>query len=389
MWSTSVAPPGGGSTLKDLRHMVPPLQELRTQVFGAADLLTFSLTEWLGQPFSFHEAGTALAYGLKAHNSSTKGLVMCVQAYILKHLLFTSHKSGAVGDVLRLLRTSRRAQMDSLVAALSDILWKAGERQHAVLCLTQEENYVNDNPSYIYDGCTEKVRLMPAGGHDQRIVIFEFARYDELKFTIKKHLYELVSENGNGLLLFLYSLILSRTFPRVTEDLGGETVTFLFTNGAIHPSLATLMLTGRATLFLHNGIIYEGSEDTMAKPKTGIVTRAELGLLAWKREEGCDQIKIGSRMKTPTLPIWISRCNDSYGLLFNPNKDLLRDYHAENRFDLYYYSCNSSQTAATVLTIDTRAHASKDEHQSPSLENLIHTKWQDAEVSWNGTAPYV
>ncbi|XP_069943597.1 inactive ubiquitin carboxyl-terminal hydrolase MINDY-4B-like isoform X2 [Cherax quadricarinatus] len=225
--------------------------ELRTKIFGSADLITFSLNEWLGQPFSFHDAETALAYGLKAPNSSTKGLIICIQAYVLKHLLFSSYKAGAVGDVLRLLRTTRKAQIDSLVGALSDILWKAGERKHAVLCLTQEEIFVSNHPSFMEDGCTEK------------IVTFDFDKYEELKFNIRKYLYELVNENGNGLILFLYSLILSRTFHRLNEDMNGDEQSLIQGNGAMHPSLVTLLIMGRLTHHLHNGIIYEGTEDTM------------------------------------------------------------------------------------------------------------------------------
>lgn len=45
------------------------------------------------------------------------------------------------------------------------------------------------------------------------------------------------------------------------------------------------------------------------------------------------KLGVGSRLKTPMLPVWVTLCNDTYGLLFNPNKELTRDYHAENRFD--------------------------------------------------------
>lgn len=68
-------------------------------VFGAADIHPFSLGEWLEHPFTFYDAGTAQAYGLRVPNSSTKGFVMCVQAFVLKHLLFSSRKLGSVADV--------------------------------------------------------------------------------------------------------------------------------------------------------------------------------------------------------------------------------------------------------------------------------------------------
>ncbi|XP_050726307.1 inactive ubiquitin carboxyl-terminal hydrolase MINDY-4B-like isoform X2 [Eriocheir sinensis] len=350
--------------------------ELRMVVFGAADIQPFSLGEWLQHPFSFYDAGTAQAYGLRVPNCSTKGLLMCVQAYVLKHLLFSSRKLGAVADIPKLLRTTRAAQVEALIGALSDVLWTAGGRQQAVLCLAHGDANTSDDPQYMDDGCTEKV------------VTFNLGSYEEVKFTVKKYLFEMVTDGHHGILLFLYSVILSRTFPSLREDLDGLDQPLIQTNGAIHPCLATLLLTGRATPYLHNGIVYEGSEDTMARAKTGILQRAEVGLLVWKRQDG-DKGTAGSRLKTPSLPIWVTRCNDSYGILFNPNRDLIRDYHAENRFDLYYYSSNSSQSVTTILTIDTRSPSFREEYQLSPLENLIHTKWMDAEVNWNGTAPYV
>ncbi|XP_042221225.1 inactive ubiquitin carboxyl-terminal hydrolase MINDY-4B-like isoform X2 [Homarus americanus] len=350
---------------------------LRRQVFGSADLLGSTENEWLGQSFVFHDGETVEAYSLKMHKTSTKGLAMCVQGFILKHLLFNRRGARVVADPTVLLRATTKAQEEALVGALSDILWRAGERQHAVLCLAQENIYVNDTPSYQSDGCTERIHT------------FEFKKQDELTFNLKKYLFEFLADEGNGLLLFLYSLVLSRGFNKLNEDMGGEEVSLLCTNAIIHPCLATLMLTGRATLFLHNGIIYEGSEDTMAKPKTGIITRAEVGLLVWRRPEEGGQVNVGSRLKTPSFPVWVTRCNDSYGILFNPNKELTRDYHAENRFDLYYYSASTNQKSATIITIDTRNQTVKEEYNSPYLENLIHTKWQGADVNWNGTAPFV
>ena len=40
----------------------------------------------------------------------------------------------------------------------------------------------------------------------------------------------------------------------------------------------------------------------------------------------------GSRLKTPVLPIWVTCINNEWGVLFNPNRDLMKSYSAENRF---------------------------------------------------------
>ena len=46
-------------------------------------------------------------------------------------------------------------------------------------------------------------------------------------------------------------------------------------------------------------------------------------------------INLGSRYKTPILPIWVTLINNNWGVLFNPNRDLMKSYSAENRYTLY------------------------------------------------------
>lgn len=353
---------------------------LRQKVFGAASLVGPVETDWLNQSFCFHPHDSPLGYGLKVAKGITKGFIMCVQGFVLKNLLFGRRRLSVGVEPRNLLKTTVRAQEDALVEALADVLWQAGGRTGAFLCLTQENVYLTTDEDYQCDGCTE------------RLHIFEYSKQDELRFNVKKYLYEFMSTERCGLLCFLYSLIMTRGFKRLEDDLGdvGDVGgTLLQHNGSIQPTLAALILTGRASPFLHNGIIYEGSEDTMAKPKTGVLIRAQVGLLVWQRSDGNRQVAVGSRLKTPSLPIWVTRCNGSYGVLFNPNRELLRDYHAENRFNLYYYSCSSNHPAPTLVTIDARTPTATEEFSAPDLENLIHTKWNDATVTWNGTMPYV
>ena len=46
---------------------------------------------------------------------------------------------------------------------------------------------------------------------------------------------------------------------------------------------------------------------------------------------GDPQSEQGSRLKTPVLPIWVTCINNEWGVLFNPNRDLMKSYSAENR----------------------------------------------------------
>ena len=99
-------------------------------------------------------------------------------------------------------------------------------------------------------------------------------------------------------------------------------------------------------------------------------------------------------MKTPVLPVWLTYCRGSWGVLFNPNKDLMKSYSAENRFHLFYYSSTVPAKALgkgpakdTLLVIDTRGvkvHSEnaefnddlEDDEEDDPLASAIQTKYQ-------------
>ena len=96
------------------------------------------------------------------------------------------------------------------------------------------------------------------------------------------------------------------------------------------------MLTGSPTPYLHNGIMSADDNDAtnfeFGEGKVGITSRNEIGFLYWEQnEEKTQDINLGSRLKTPVLPIWGTCINENWGVLFNPNSDLMKSYSAENR----------------------------------------------------------
>lgn len=139
----------------------------------------------------------------------------------------------------------------------------------------------------------------------------------------------------------------------------------------------------------------------------------------------------GSRLKTPAIPIWVTSCCGHYGVLFNSNRELLRNYHAEKRFELNYYTCAGCYLSMTVDTrgLDETQQKSLQRENSVSgnteansggaslggsggggtggvgggssggqnseqkeivaspLERLIHTKWMDAKITFHGPSP--
>lgn len=58
-------------------------------------------------------------------------------------------------------------------------------------------------------------------------------------------------------------------------------------------------------------------------------------------------------LKTPKTPIWVTKVNQMYGLLFSTNLDLVNDWRIENRFTLSYYTGLVSQPRTAILNIGT------------------------------------
>ncbi|TRY67057.1 hypothetical protein TCAL_02734 [Tigriopus californicus] len=261
----------------------------------------------------------------------------------------------------QLLKPGEKIQQEMLVGGLVELLSKIADGKETVLCLPGPDNCFQPTAHFGIDGITEK----------------------------------LMQENGIGLISVLYSVILTRNFNRLAYDLQDQA-----TNSLIDPigdcttGLLNLIITGRANPYLHNGIMVvedednEESEEFSGEERRGMETRNDIGFLIWDQdEETTNRFHLGSRLKTPTLPIWITRCNGQFGVLFNPNRELMRSYHAENRFQLYYYSdaeMKKGEYKETLLTIDTRnvgnqvvvdpSETEFEEAPPPPLEKAIQTK---------------
>ena len=62
-------------------------------------------------------------------------------------------------------------------------------------------------------------------------------------------------------------------------------------------------------------------------------------------------LQVGTYYKTPKFPIWIVCSESHFSVLFSLNKDLINDWKAEKRFDMYYYDGLARQQEVIKLTI--------------------------------------
>ena len=144
------------------------------------------------------------------------------------------------------------------------------------------------------------------------------------------------------------TLTLARLGRDMQDQRGGRLV---LPEDQISLCLSNLMLTGVATPYCHNGLmevhttadqqfdvsstenIFVGQYFWMqfGEGKLGIVGRNEFGFLYWHGDEARARVELGSRYRTPVLPLWLTCVQDTWGVLFSPNKDQMKSHAAQNR----------------------------------------------------------
>ena len=112
-----------------------------------------------------------------------------------------------------------------------------------------------------------------------------------------------------------------------------------------------------------------------AVAQVGITGRSPLGLLIWMgSDEKTAAFNIGSRLKTPVYPIWICVASDNTGVLFSVDRELMRDYRAENKFELNYYTSSHHQLSPIVLSVSTKCGHLDETLAQPLVDRIIRTK---------------
>uniref|UniRef100_A0A3Q1FRX5 MINDY family member 4B n=1 Tax=Acanthochromis polyacanthus TaxID=80966 RepID=A0A3Q1FRX5_9TELE len=329
-------------------------QSLRRILFGG----TFHVFnyEWRKSFFQFREPNSELSYALETDRfqGGARAIQMVVQARIIKHLLFIRPSGSDRRTLHSLSDVGQRDQERALAAALSDSLWLAGQEVSAIVTLVTEDYCITPHLDYKMDNFTERLQL------------FTFSKKEDVRKFLLDHIQCFTEEGGHGVILFLYSLICSRTVD----------------------ALLNLLLTGKATPHIFNGTLYFDEDGRpLERPLQGVKSRSDIGFLHWSREQ-MDRGRlpqVGSMLKTPRFPVWICCINSSYSVLFSLNHSLLSDWRMEHLFQLYYYN---GDTHSHHWEASSR-HSDRDpEKKFPSLEMTIRTKWDGAVVDWNNILPF-
>ncbi|XP_054138288.1 inactive ubiquitin carboxyl-terminal hydrolase MINDY-4B [Melozone crissalis] len=299
--------------------------------------------EWAAARFSFHPPRSRLAYALQAAQGGTRAILAAVQAHIIAFLLFT--RETECTHLARLRRLGHGEQGRALATALAETLWAAGGGGRAVVCLVTAPV-----PTMPREGCR-------ANSVTERIRLFEFSEKAAAQEFISDHINCFRGEGSHGVILFLYSLLFSRTLERVQEDLGDAAPLLNISAGNITctEAVLSLLLTGRASPRQLGG---GGGGGGGREPEPGAGDgggggaagpRGRVGFLRWERARRQRQVSPG--LRTPRLPVWLCSLSGRLSVLFGTDSRLLSDWKAERIFHLYFYSGQQEQTQTARLTI--------------------------------------
>ncbi|XP_040208165.1 probable ubiquitin carboxyl-terminal hydrolase MINDY-4 isoform X2 [Rana temporaria] len=340
--------------------------ELKNLLFGSP-LRCFS-EEWKIQSFTFCNIED-LKYGFVQKKGGACGVLAAVQACLLQNLLF-----GRDSDIRWALHPSDTVRTRCLYRAIADILWRAGDCRQAVVSLSSGRQQFTPAGKYKADGILES------------LILYSFKKYDDLLTFLQQNINQF--ERGPfGCILLTVSSVFSRSIDLVQSDFDVPTNCLIGAHAYCTQELVNLILGGRAVSNVFNDIMELDSGNGNTTVLKGVSSRSDIGFLSLFEHYSVCQV--GSYLKTPKYPIWVVCSESHFSVLFCLKKDLVSDWRAERKFDLYYYDGLANQQEEIRLTIDTSGNYVEDEDNElvPPLEFCIRTKWKGAVVDWNGTDP--
>ncbi|XP_060606069.1 probable ubiquitin carboxyl-terminal hydrolase MINDY-4 [Ruditapes philippinarum] len=342
---------------------------LKSLIFGTP-MQSFN-DEWKFQSYSFCDM-PKLKYGIVQKKGGPCGVLASVQACVLQELLFGEKKVA----IQRFNEPTCEERTDALAIALAKIFWRAGEKRKAVVCLPSSRPVIGSGGKFKADEFIETLSL------------YTFVDFDDLNNFMKQVTNQFELDGLGGVILSLYSVILSRKVEGVKDDMDVPTNKLMGAHGYCTQEMVNLFISGRAVSNVFNDVMELDSGEGNIMILKGVVSRCDVGLLSlFEHYKSC---QVGTYLKTPRYPIWVVCSESHFSVLFCTKKELTSDWKAEKRFDLYYYDGLARQQEEIKLTILTNSRSfvqPSDEELVPPIDHCIRTKWEGAEVDWNGTEP--
>ncbi|KAI3993190.1 hypothetical protein MKX01_009933 [Papaver californicum] len=305
--------------------------QLFTMVFGncvSKDILA----QWSNQGIRF-SSDPETCMGLVQHEGGPCGVLATIQAFVLKHLLFSSDEFGknTVHLAPQIFAPSICSQSESvtlgnfasltedgkeraLSRSMADILFLCGSKKRAVIVTL---NVLNQWPENAEDGQKEEAVTKALQGlsiesaQDLQKVLrvntytSQSSACQQLKTVLP------VFQSRMGALLFLISSLLSRGLETVQADRDDPTLPLVTAPfGHASQEIVNLLLCGKAVANVFDGSMDLGGGMFLK----GIPTNVEVGFLTLL--ESLNFCKVGQNLKSPKYPIWVIGSESHYTVLF-------------------------------------------------------------------------
>uniref|UniRef100_A0A7S4JNG4 Deubiquitinating enzyme MINDY-3/4 conserved domain-containing protein n=1 Tax=Prymnesium polylepis TaxID=72548 RepID=A0A7S4JNG4_9EUKA len=222
--------------------------------------------------------------------------------------------------------------------------------------------------------------------------------------------------DGPGIILLLYSLVLTRGLAMVQRDADFPTP-LIGTNGYCAQELVNLLLVGRAHSNVFDGEKTVGGDDGCGDGARlrGIPRKAPVGFLTLferQGQAGHPLLVVGKNLKKPLAPVYVVQSESHYSCLWvegpsppdlsaadgeaavgaddgeeEDEEEAAMEGGPDCAFDVSYFDQMAERDEAVRLTIRRRPPSVPVPECStalPPLENVILTRWPGGEVDWNG-----
>ncbi len=128
------------------------------------------------------------------------------------------------------------------------------------------------------------------------------------------------------------------------KDMDDPSGNLMGKHGYCTQDMVNLLIHGRAVSNVFNDSVELDNLELRGPDK-----RNDIGVLSlFEHYKSCE---VGSYYKTPRYPIWVVCSESHFSVLFAFRKEILTDWKAESKFDLYYYDGLARQDEQIKLTI--------------------------------------
>lgn len=334
--------------------------DLRKLLFGDS-LDNKNLPKSWQQGFYFSD-NPSLFFGLFQKEGGPCGVLACVQAYLIKHLIFLSKNlSKSDRNTLNLIRSN------CLLLSLSEILFKCAPK-----------SFSNSKQIKLVQSETNSLSL-----ENCSYMSYEIKDVNELYSILQNHKDDFIGQFNNGVAFFLYSIILTKGIDKFREEMDIKENNIIGLHSTCTQEIVNLILTGEATSNCIDGY-KEVDSDYKIK---GVKEKSEFGFLTIL--EYYNYTKVEKNFKEPKFPIWVVSIEYHYCICFSCDFSCIND--KKDNFEIVFYDGLNHPNDFIVLEIGNSKVSStsnKENENLPLMNMVLFTKWgKERDIIWKGYDP--